>query len=253
VTNTSLELFSLAGPTAVVTGGSRGLGRAIALAFADAGADVVLVSRTLQDCLAVADEVRDRGRQALAILAHAGHWDELQAVIDAAYERFGRLDVLVNNAGSSPQYESLSNVTESLFDSVLNLNLKGPFRLSVLAADRMRSAGGGSIVNISSLAASRPEPLALPYAAAKMGLDVVTIGLALEYGPTVRVNSIRPGSFATSVSAHWSEDIARAYADRVIMKRVAQPEEIVGAALYLASRASSFVTGRSLEVDGGPR
>jgi NAD(P)-dependent dehydrogenase (short-subunit alcohol dehydrogenase family) len=247
------DLFDLSGRTALVTGASRGLGRAIALAFAAAGANVVVTSRNLQACEAVAGEVRARGVDALAVAAHVGRWDQLPALVDAAYERFGSVEVLVNNAGSSPLYDSLADVSERLFDSTVGLNLKGPFRLGVLVGERMRAGRGGSIINISSLSAVRPEARALPYAAAKRALDVVTVGLAEEFAPTVRVNSIRPGSFATDVSTHWSDSERAGYAARAALGRVGEPGEIVGAALYLASDASSFTTGTVLSVDGGAR
>jgi NAD(P)-dependent dehydrogenase (short-subunit alcohol dehydrogenase family) len=236
----------------VITGASRGLGRAMALAFAAAGADVVVSSRKLDACAEVVAEIEAAGGRALPVAAHVGHWDELPGLLDAAEERFGRLDVLVNNAGSSPLYDSLPDVSEKLMDSVLALNFKGPFRLAVLAAERMRAAGGGSIINISSLGAIRPEPRALPYAAAKMALDVATAGLAMTYGPTVRVNSIRPGSFASDVSNHWTEQEKTLYSQRVALQRIAAPNELVGTALYLAGDASSFTTGTTISVDGGP-
>jgi NAD(P)-dependent dehydrogenase (short-subunit alcohol dehydrogenase family) len=246
------ELFSLAGRTAVITGASRGLGREMALAFAAAGARVVVSSRKLDSCQLVVDEIVATGGQACAVAAHVGRWDTLPGLLDAAEEAFGRVDVLVNNAGSSPLYDKLGDISESLFDSVLSLNLKGPFRLSVLAAERMRERGvGGSIINISSLGATRPEVRALPYAAAKMALDVITVGLAAEFGPSIRVNSIRPGSFATDVSAHWTDAEIDTYTARSALARVAAPREIVGTALYLASDASSFTTGATIAVDGG--
>lgn len=250
---TVTERFSLSGRTAVVTGGSRGLGRAMSLGLAAAGASVVVTSRSLSSCQAVVAEIEAAGGQAFAHSCHVGHWPELEPLLDAAQDRFGRLDVLVNNAGSSVLYDSLADVSEDLFDRTVALNLKGPFRLAVLAAERMRAAGGGSIVNISSLAAHRPEARALPYAAAKAGLDAVTAALAHEYAPTVRVNSIRPGSFASDVARHWDAATADYYAGRVALGRVADPDELVGTVLYLASGAASFTTGAILTVDGGPR
>ncbi|MDQ1735120.1 MAG: hypothetical protein QOH56_1371 [Pseudonocardiales bacterium] len=247
------DRFSLSGKVVVLTGGSRGLGRAMSLALAEAGASVVVASRTLAACRSVAEEITAAGGQALAHACHVGHWDELQPLLDSAYDRFGRLDVLVNNAGSSVLYDSLATVSEDLFDRTVALNLKGPFRLAVLAAERMRAERGGSIINISSLGAHRPEARALPYAAAKAGLDVVTVALAQEYGPSVRVNSIRPGSFATDVARHWDAVTTERYASRVALGRVAEPDEIVGTTLYLASDASSFTTGAVITVDGGPR
>jgi NAD(P)-dependent dehydrogenase (short-subunit alcohol dehydrogenase family) len=245
--------FSLAGKTALITGATRGLGLAMALGFADAGADVVVSSRKFDACEQVANLLRARGRRALPVSAHVGRWETLPGLVDRAYEHFGKIDVLVNNAGSSPLYDSLVELPEALFDSVINLNLKAPFRLGVLVGSRMVSDGGGSIINISSAATRRPDPAALPYAAAKSALDTVTVGLAQAFAPTVRVNGIRPGSFATDVSAHWTgEDTAR-YADRVVMNRIAEPTEIVGTAIYLASDASSFTTATTIDVDGGLR
>ena len=126
---------------------------------------------------------------------HVGRWDQLDGLVDAAYGRFGKVDVLVNNAGMSPLYESLTGVNEKLFDAVVNLNLKGPFRLAALVGERMVGTGGGSIINVSSIAAMRPRPEMLPYAAAKAGLNALTEGLALAFGPSVRVNAIQPGAF----------------------------------------------------------
>jgi len=242
----------LDGKKALVTGGSRGLGRAIALAFAAAGADVAVASRDQAACERVAAEIAALGQEGYPRAAHAGHWADLPGLVDDCYDRFGRLDVLVNNAGKSPLYDSLDAISEELFDSVLNLNLKGPFRLAVLVAERMRATGGGSIINVTSLSAVRPEPRALPYAAAKAGLEVVTAGLAQAYAPAVRVNTIRPGSFGTDISQHWPPEVKERYAAAVALHRIGDPAEITGAALYLASEASSFTTGSTISVDGGP-
>jgi NAD(P)-dependent dehydrogenase (short-subunit alcohol dehydrogenase family) len=151
----------------------------------------------------------------------------------------------------SPTFESLTAVTEKLFDSVLNLNLKGPFRLSALVGERMVAAGAGSIVNVSSTGSIRPVPEILPYAAAKAGLNAMTEALALAYGPAVRVNTLMSGPFYTDISQHWDPEVTRSEADRYALKRAGDPPEIVGAALYLASDASSFTTGSTLRVDGG--
>src|SRR5205085_9284805 len=145
--------FDLSGRVALVTGGSRGLGHAIVLGVARAGADVVIASRKLDNCKAVAEEVETTtGRQAVPVGCHVGHWDQLDALVDAAYDRFGRVDVLVNNAGMSPLYPDLMSVTEALYDKVFDVNLKGPFRLAVLVGTRMvQSGNGGSIINVSSI------------------------------------------------------------------------------------------------------
>ena len=219
---------------------------------AQCGADVVIASRKYDACVATAEEIAAAtGRAALPYQVHVGRWDELDGLVDAAYDRFGKVDVLINNAGMSPLYESLGSVTEKLFDAVVNLNLKGPFRLSALIAERMVAAGGGSIINVSSTGSLRPGPRELPYAAAKAGLNALTEGLALAYGPTVRVNTLMPGPFLTDVSKAWDIEATTAGAQRFALKRLGQPAEIIGAALFLASDASSYTSGSIIRVDGG--
>ena len=161
------------------------------------------------------------------------------------------MHALVNNAGMSPVYDSLGAVTEKLFDAVLNVNLKGPFRLSVLVGERMAAAGGGSIVNVSSTGSIRPEPSLLPYAAAKAGLNALTEGLALALGPRVRVNTLMAGPFYTDISKHWDLEAVAQSARRHALQRVGQPAEVAGAALYLISDASSYTSAATLRVDGG--
>jgi NAD(P)-dependent dehydrogenase (short-subunit alcohol dehydrogenase family) len=243
--------FDLAGKVALVTGGSRGLGRAMALAFAGAGADVVVASRKLVACEAVAREVEQLGRRALAHAVNVGHWDELPGLVDAAYGAFGRLDVLVNNAGMSLPYRDVTEVTEAMWDRVVDLNLKGVFRLSALVGARMVAQGAGSIVNVSSTGSIRPTPTILPYAAAKAGVNALTEGFAMALGPNVRVNCIMAGPFLTDVSKAWDLDAFERGAQRHALRRGGQPDEVVGAALYFASDASSFTTGAVLRVDGG--
>jgi NAD(P)-dependent dehydrogenase (short-subunit alcohol dehydrogenase family) len=246
------ELFDLTDRVVLVTGGSRGLGREMAFAAARCGADVIIASRKFDACAATAEEITAAtGRAALAYQVHVGRWDELDGLVNAAYNRFGKVDVLINNAGMSPLYESLSSVTEKLFDAVVNLNLKGPFRLSALVGERMVADGGGSIINVSSTGSLRPGPHELPYAAAKAGLNALTEGLALAYGPTVRVNTLMPGPFLTDVSKAWDIEATTAGAQRFALKRLGQPAEIVGAALFLASDASSYTSGSIIRVDGG--
>ena len=244
--------FDLSGRVALVTGGSRGLGRAMVLGFAEAGADVVIASRKLDACDAVAREVIALGRGALAHACHVGHWDELDGLVDAAYDRFGAVDVLVNNAGMSPLYPDPASVTEELYDKVLDVNLKGPFRLTALVGTRMVASGrGGSIINVSSIGAVRTSAHIVPYAAAKAGLNAMTAGFAKAFGPTVRVNSIMPGSFLTDVTKAWDMDAFEQQASHFALRRGGDPAEIVGAALYFASDASSYTTGSILTVDGG--
>ena len=246
------ERFSLAGKVALVTGGSRGLGREMVLGFAAAGADVAISSRKQEACDQLADEVtRTTGRRAFPIAGHVGQWSGLEALVDSTYAELGKVDVLVNNAGIAPLYPSLPEVTEELFDKVVAVNVKGPFRLTALVAPRMAAGDGGSIINVSSVAAIRPTPAELPYAAAKSALDVLTIGFAQAYGPQVRVNTIMAGPFFTDISKAWDMDRFDEHAARFPLGRGGQPHEIVGAALYLASDASSFTTGTVLRVDGG--
>ena len=252
MTEDPASLFDLAGKVALVTGGSRGLGKEMVLGFARAGADVVVASRRLEVCQAVAGQVEaETGRAALAHPCHVGRWDELPGLVDAAYERFGRVDVLVNNAGMSPVYDDVTAVDERLFDAVVNLNLKGPFRLTALVGSRMVSDGGGSIINVSSTGSIRPDPWMIPYSAAKAGLNVLTEAFAKAFGPTVRVNTLMAGPFFTDVSEAWDLDAFEVGAQRHALQRGGQPHEVLGSALYLASDASSFTTGATLRVDGG--
>jgi NAD(P)-dependent dehydrogenase (short-subunit alcohol dehydrogenase family) len=246
------DRFSLRGKVALVTGGSRGLGREMVLAFAAAGADVAITSRKQEACDELAAEVaRTTGQRAYAVASHVGRWADLERLVESTYGELGKVDVLVNNAGMSPLYPSLSEVTDDLFDKVIGVNLKGPFRLMTLIAPRMAEGDGGSIINVSSVAAIRPTAGELPYAAAKSGLDVLTVGFAQAYGPKVRVNTIMAGPFFTDISKAWDLDAFQQHASRYPLGRGGQPHEIVGAALYLATDASSFTTGTVLRVDGG--
>ena len=246
------ELFDLTDQVAVVTGGSRGLGEQMVRAFAAAGAYVVIASRKFDNCAALAGEIEaETGRRALPYALHAGRWDEAEPFADTVYNAFGRCDVLVNNAGMSPLYDTLTDVSEKMFDSVMGLNVKGPFRLAVVFGERMRAAGRGAIINISSTAAQRPQPHAIPYSAAKAALDAVTVGLAHALGPQVRVNTLMPGAMRTDVARSWDMSIAEANAKRLALERIGEPAEIVGAALLLASRASSYISGSVVRVDGG--
>jgi NAD(P)-dependent dehydrogenase (short-subunit alcohol dehydrogenase family) len=242
--------FDLTGKRILVTGGSRGLGYQMVTAFADHGADVIIASRTLEDCEAVAEEVRAKGRKALAVAVHAGRWDEIDQLIETSYAEFGGLDVLVNNAGMSPACPS-HEVSEKLFDAVLNLNFKGPFRLASQVAKRMADGDGGSIINLSSSGSLVPLSGAVPYGGAKAAINAMSVSLAHEYGPNVRVNTLVPGPFLTDISKAWTEE-ARKTASNAL-GRPGNPEEIVSAALYLASPASSFTTGSMVRVDGGAR
>ena len=249
------ELFDLSGKVAVVTGGSRGLGREMVLAFAVAGADVVIASRKAEACEAVAAEVTEAtGRTAVAHPCHVGQWDSVTQLADATHERFGRIDILVNNAGMSPLYPSLSEVSEELWDKVIDVNLKGPFRLSAVVGERMRDCSGGSIINVSSIAGTRPSPSEVPYGAAKAGLENLTYSMSKAFAPQVRVNCIAAGPFLTDISKAWDmEAFERSAKAGIALQRGGRPEEIVGTALYLASDASSYLTGAVIPLDGNAR
>jgi NAD(P)-dependent dehydrogenase (short-subunit alcohol dehydrogenase family) len=245
------DLFDLSGRVAVVTGGTRGLGLAIASAFAGAGAEVVVVSRKPEACETVAAALRTAGAKAAGRACHVGHWEELDALVEGLYRDFGRVDVLVNNAGISPTYGALTDVSEELFDKVVAVNLKGPFRLAALVGERMMAAGGGSIINVSSTGAVRPTRDIVPYAAAKAGLNAMTVGLAHAFGPSVRVNAIMPGPFLTTIAQAWDMELFAEQARTFPLRRAGEADEIAGAALYLAGAASSYTTGTMLTVDGG--
>jgi len=243
---------SLTDKVVLVTGGSRGMGRAMIEGFAAQGAHVVIASRKLPNCVALAEEITARhGVRALPVEFNVSDWSQCDQLVDRAYEEFGRIDVLINNAGLSPLYPSLNEVTEALFDKVVAVNLRGPFRLSALIGTRMQAAGGGSIINIGSIEAIRPNAHSLPYAAAKAGLHILTEGFAQAYGPTVRVNTIQCGPFLTDISEAWTPQMREEFDSMLALKRCGEPEEVVGAAMFFATSASSFATGALLRLDGG--
>jgi len=241
--------FDLTGKVALVTGGSRGLGYQMVKAFAAHGADVFITSRKLENCDKVAAEVRATGRKARTYACNVANWHELDGLVEAAYAVFGKVDILVNNAGSSPLAPSSLETSEQLFDRIVSLNFKGPFRLMSLVGSRMMAGEGGSIINISSAGALRPRPQIAPYAGAKAALNAVTEAFAFEYGPKVRVNTISAGPFLTDIAKAWTPE-ARERANNAL-GRPGRPEEVVSTALYLASPASSFTTGAIVRVDGG--
>jgi len=245
--------FDLTGKVAVITGGSRGLGLAIAGAYARAGARVIIASRKADACDQVAATLQTQtGNQCLGVPCHVGKWEDCDRLAQSAYEKFGQVDILVNNAGMSPLYDTLTGITQDLYDKVQAVNLRGPFRLSTLIGARMAQQDGGSIINISSIAAVQPGANEIPYALAKAGLNTLTIALARALAPKVRVNCIMPGPFMTDISKAWDIDAFRERARTTIpLQRGGLPNEITGAALYLASDASSYTTGAILKIDGG--
>ncbi|MDE3202698.1 MAG: glucose 1-dehydrogenase [Acidobacteriota bacterium] len=240
------------GKVVVVTGASRGLGRAMALGFAEAGADVVVSSRKQEACEAVAAEIRAAGGRARAVACHVGDWAQCGRLVAATVASFAKIDVLVNNAGIAPVPPSLLGVTEELYAKTMDVNFKGPLRLIALAAEHM--APGSSIINISSKASLRPSPFTVVYAAAKAAQNVLTRAAAQEYGGRgIRVNAIVCGTFHTD-SFHRSaptEEVRRNLAANVSLGRIAEPEEIVGTALFLASDAASYLSGELITLDGG--
>jgi NAD(P)-dependent dehydrogenase (short-subunit alcohol dehydrogenase family) len=244
--------FDLAGKVAVVTGGSRGIGRAIVQGFAEAGADVVIASRKVEACVAAADEVNRRtGGRARGVRCHVGVWQECDDLVELVHREYGRCDVLVNNAGMSPLYDSLTDITEAYYDKVMAVNLRGPFRLSVQFGSRMSTAGGGSIINVGTIGSLRPGKGEAVYAAAKAGLNALTIAIADAYAPTVRCNAILPGPVMTDIAEAWDDELKASLGNMVPLGRPGYPDDYVGTALWLASEASEFVTGAIVRVDGG--
>jgi NAD(P)-dependent dehydrogenase (short-subunit alcohol dehydrogenase family) len=228
----------------------------VALGLATAGADLVIASRTLSDCQRVAAEITALGRNALAVRFDAEHWDECGGLVEAAYQYYGRVDILVNNAGSAPPMPPLEQTDEGLFERVMAVNFKTPFRLATLFGSRMITQDrGGSIINIGSGAAFIPEPPYAVYGAAKAALTAMTRALARAYAPKVRVNVLSPGPFDTEIRRERlrgePRDGTHSPESQSALQRLGQPEELVTSVLYLASPASSYTTGCVLRVDGG--
>jgi len=246
------ELFDLTGKVALVTGGSRGIGRAVAEGVAAAGADVVVASRKLENCEVAAREIKAAtGRRALPVGCHVGRWQDCDELVDTVYQEFGRCDVLVNNAGMSPAYDDLTTVSEDLYDKVHAVNARGPFRLSVLIGSRMAQGDGGSIINVSSVGSWRPTPGDLPYAMAKAALNALTLGLAGAWAPKVRANLVLPSASDTDLTKAWRPETKARIAEMNPMKRIGRPEDMVGVCVFLASDAASYVNGAQVPVDGG--
>jgi NAD(P)-dependent dehydrogenase (short-subunit alcohol dehydrogenase family) len=251
--NFSLDEFSLKGKVALVTGGSRGIGKAIAIGLANAGADVALASRKLPDLEEVAKEIKKTGRKSLAVAAHVAKLEEINNLVSKVKGEFGRIDILVNNAATNPTMDQAIDVEERAWDSIMNLNLKGLFFLSQAVARVMREQGGGKIINVASVAGITPDVLPI-YSISKAGVIMATKVMAQQWAQyNIRVNAIAPGLTKTRFSeALWSnQDILQGAMLGTPLRRVAEPEEMVGGVIFLASDASSYVTGQILAIDGG--
>jgi len=251
------KIFSLKGKAALITGGSRGIGRSIALTFAEAGADVVVSSRNKRppELEKVAEEIRAMGRKAMAIPAHVGRKEDVQNLVQKTFQEFGRIDILVNNAGANPVLSPMVDLEEEAFEKVMEVNLKGAFLMSKAVAKEMIKRGGGRIINISSISGLRARADGTgAYCISKAAINMMTQVMARELAPhNILVNAIAPGSIRTEFSrVNWTDPERRAQRIREVeLKRFGEPEEVVGLALFLASEASSFVTGEIIRVDGG--
>jgi NAD(P)-dependent dehydrogenase (short-subunit alcohol dehydrogenase family) len=256
-----LNKFSLKGKTAVVTGGGRGIGKACAVAFAKAGAKVVVTSRKVADLESTAAEIKSFGGEAYPIQAHLGKMDEIHKMVDAAMEKLGgRIDILVNNAGASPSMASVLESDERLWDTIMNLNLKGLYFTSQVVANVMKKQGNGKIINIASIDGYKPEPGVSIYSVSKAGVRMITKAFATELAPfNIQVNTIAPGPIDTKMmNSHWfhlppeEQKKVRHMLEKMLpMGRIGDPDEIAGAAVYFASDASSYTTGTEIVIDGG--
>jgi dehydrogenase/reductase SDR family protein 4 len=247
-----LSKFSLAGKVALVTGGSRGIGRAIALTFAEAGANVAVSARKLPELEEVAKEIKAKGRKALAIASHVAKPEDSKNLIEKVKSEFGRLDILVNNAGTNPYFGPLIDAEEWAWDVTMNVNLKGPFLLGQMAARIMREQGGGNIINTSSAAGLRASNLNI-YSITKAALIMLTQVMAKEWGQyNIRVNAVAPGVIQTRLSEMlWKGPAGETAVRGIPLGRLGVPDDVAGLALFLASDASSYITGEVILIDGG--
>ena len=247
--------FSLEEKVAIITGGSRGIGRAIAIEYAKAGAGVVIASRKQQACEEAVDEIKALGGRALAIAAHTGKIDQLENLADKTLEHFGRIDILVNNAGTNPHFGPTIDIEKGAWDKTFEVNVDGVFFLTQIAFSKWMREHGGNVINIASVAGLRPAPFTGAYCVTKAALIMLTQVLASELGAFgVRVNAIAPGFIKTDMSkAVWTSDMYKEHVKKLPVPRLGETDDLVGAALYLASDASSFMTGETIVIDGGER
>lgn len=248
-------LFDLSGKVALITGSSRGLGKAMALGLADAGADIVVASRKLENCQRVVEEIEAKGRRALAVAVHVGDTDQLDELTARAYEHFGKVDILINNAGINPGAGPLLDLTPAAFQKTFDVNTMGPWYLATQLAPKMAEQGGGVIINVMSVAGVRSNWGTGAYAATKSALQSLTEVMAIEWASMkVRVNAIAPGSYHSDLMDNAIAAIPgfeEGATEASLQKRIAATEEIIGPILYLASDASAFTTGATLVSDGG--
>ncbi len=245
--------LSLKNKVVLLTGASRGIGRAAAIGLAKAGADLAIASRKLPDLEKVAAEIKKLGRKCVPIATHVGRIEEVNSLVKKVLDEFGKIDILVNNAATNPSMASAMDTDERAWDSIMNLNLKGLFFLSQAVARTMKEKGGGKIINIASIAGISPDILAV-YSISKAGVIMATKVMAQQWGQyNIRVNTVAPGLTKTKFSeALWGNpDILNIAMSRTPLGRPAEPEEMVGAIIFLASDASSYVTGQVIAVDGG--
>lgn len=249
----SSNRFSLDGKVALVSGGSRGIGEAIAHGLAEQGARVIVSSRDEAACQLVADAINAKGGEAVAMKCHAGVASDIEAVFKAIDEKFGRIDILINNGATNPYYGPMTETPVEAFDKTFDVNVKGPFMMTAAAINRMVKQGGGSVVTVSSITALNPGTYMGVYAMTKAALVSMTKSFANEYSKhNVRVNAIAPGLIDTKFTEalQSNEKLKNAVLKTIPMRRMGVPEDMVGGVLYLVSDAAAYTSGTTLVMDG---